>query len=160
MVARHEEATIMGYTIHYTGDNARSNARKDAQEWFGAKYEKVTGQLVGMRYDHAMFILSFGGIAGFPAKVMWEDAMQKWFPAIDGHHGVYVPMEFAASFADDIDVDDREILLAGPDHEWYWETWDKVSQGMVQGHHIHIGESGDVFLLTPAQWEFYCDGQE
>lgn len=48
--------------------------------------------------------------------------------------GVYIPRDFATSFsnrAKDVSgVTDEQwaILEAGPDHEWYWETWNEVEQ--------------------------------
>ena len=48
---------------------------------------------------------------------------------IDNHHGVYIPQLIAESgllSAGGIDAESVEILMQGPDHEWYWDTWDTV----------------------------------
>jgi hypothetical protein len=52
---------------------------------------------------------------------------------LDDHRGVYIPRDFANSFADRAKsvsgVKDKDwlILEAGPDHELYWDTWNEVS---------------------------------
>jgi hypothetical protein len=42
--------------------------------------------------------------------------------------GIYVPQVFAENFGDNwgISGEDLAILKEGPDHEWYWETWETV----------------------------------
>jgi hypothetical protein len=59
---------------------------------------------------------------------------------IDNHHGVYIPQIFGqdlknncyriANFAD-IDQEDIDILCAGPDHEFYWESWEYILDNIV-----------------------------
>lgn len=48
---------------------------------------------------------------------------------IDGHYGIYVPQNFAEIFdmkEYGVSDENRDTLLAGPDHEHYWEAWDTV----------------------------------
>lgn len=51
---------------------------------------------------------------------------------LDDHRGIYIPRDFAASFADraksvrGVSDDNWSILESGPDHEWYWEAWNDV----------------------------------
>lgn len=48
---------------------------------------------------------------------------------VDSAYGVYVPQVFAENYdlSDwGISAEDAAILLSGPDHRWYWETWDMV----------------------------------
>jgi hypothetical protein len=48
---------------------------------------------------------------------------------IDSNAGIYVPKIFAENFAvlwDGYDSEDIEILMNGPDNEYYWEAWDNV----------------------------------
>jgi hypothetical protein len=48
---------------------------------------------------------------------------------LDGARGIYVPKGFAECFdmtSWDVSDSDAEILLAGPDHEEYWDTWAEV----------------------------------
>src|SRR5690606_28711865 len=50
-------------------------------------------------------------------------------PIIDGVWGVYIPQLFASALAPDkwgIEEEDIKVLKEGPEHEHYWETWDKV----------------------------------
>ena len=53
--------------------------------------------------------------------------METWNLLVDSHHGVYVPQIFAQMVqADQIEADDKSILLEGPENEDYWETWEDV----------------------------------
>ena len=47
---------------------------------------------------------------------------------VDSRNGIYVPQAFAEQFGDSFGIaeEDRKILLEGPDHADYWETWDTV----------------------------------
>lgn len=48
---------------------------------------------------------------------------------LDGARGIYVPQGFAECFDMDgwhVKAEDEEILLAGPDHEFYWDAWSDV----------------------------------
>ena len=67
---------------------------------------------------------------------------------IDGYHGIYIPQIFAQRFPEWLDDEEREILLAGPEHEDYWETWDEVTSWEFEDKSLYIGESGDVFIVT------------
>ena len=76
----------------------------------------------------------------------------------DNHHGVYIPQYIAESgilAAGGIGEGDIDILLKGPDHEWYWETWDTVLNNFrtERGEILWIGECGDVFLALPEEVE-------
>lgn len=48
----------------------------------------------------------------------------------DGNRGVYVPQHFAESVnrgnVEGVTESDYAILADGPDHDLYWETWDRV----------------------------------
>jgi hypothetical protein len=71
--------------------------------------------------------------------------------------GVYIPRDFATSFADraktvaGVSGDDWEILEAGPEHELYWDTWNDVEQNAVvtddKGHKFRIHQDGDCWLI-------------
>lgn len=74
--------------------------------------------------------------------------------AVDGAHGQYVPQAFAQLYGEQstMSVDDKQILLTGPEHEYYWETWDTVLNNVTVTcndvtYNIYLGESGDVFLV-------------
>lgn len=68
---------------------------------------------------------------------------------VDGSSGQYVPQVFAERFPEWMDDEEREILLAGPDHPEYWEAWDSVLGSEYEGQFLTIGEGGnDLFILT------------
>ena len=67
---------------------------------------------------------------------------------VDGHHGVYIPQIFAEQYPEWLDDEEREILLAGPEHEDYWDVWDEVTSREFEDQSLYLGESGDVFILT------------
>ena len=76
----------------------------------------------------------------------------------DNHYGIYIPQHIAESglLSDGgIDAENVEILKAGPDHEWYWETWDTVLNNFEtpDGKVLFVGECGDVFLALPEECE-------
>lgn len=61
--------------------------------------------------------------------------------------GVYIPRDFAQCVHREqvigVSPEDWEVLEAGPDHEWYWETWQSVCDNAV----ITSKESGTVYTL-------------
>ena len=71
---------------------------------------------------------------------------------VDGVHGIYVPQRYAvlASSPDMASDEQRDILLAGPEHPDYWDVWDelvtnlRVSRG---GSDWHLEHDSDVFLV-------------
>lgn len=82
---------------------------------------------------------------------------------IDGHHGQYVPREFAW-----LDIaesgwhsDDIARLKAGPDDEhWeeYWDLWNNILTFFslsIQGkrYNLHQTPEGDLFL-SPQEYEW------
>lgn len=74
--------------------------------------------------------------------------------AVDGVHGQYAPQAFAQLYGEQstMSADDKQILLTGPEHEYYWETWDTVLENVTVTcndvtYNIYPGESGAVFLV-------------
>lgn len=74
--------------------------------------------------------------------------------AVGGVHGQYAPQAFAQLYGEQstMSADDKQILLTGPEHEYYWETWDTVLENVTVTcndvtYNIYPGESGDVFLV-------------
>ena len=49
---------------------------------------------------------------------------------LDSNRGVYIPRDFAEcvrrELVENVSDEDWPILLSGPDHELYWETWADV----------------------------------
>lgn len=69
--------------------------------------------------------------------------------------GIYIPRDFALSI-DRVNVsgvsdEDWAILEAGPDHEYYWDTWADVEQNAVvtdeHGNKFTVYQNGDCWLI-------------
>jgi hypothetical protein len=82
--------------------------------------------------------------------------------------GIYIPRDFAASFADrsksvtGVSDEDWTILDAGPDHEWYWDTWTEVCDSAVvtdaHGSTYFVYQDGDCWLIPKGMdWQ---DGED
>jgi len=71
--------------------------------------------------------------------------------------GVYIPRDFANSFADrakhvtGVKAEDWTVLEAGPDHEWYWESWQAVCDNARvtddKGNVFFVHQDGDCWLV-------------
>jgi len=75
--------------------------------------------------------------------------------------GVYIPRDFITDKYNGIAVDhckawgitqeDAEILASGPDHEYYWETWDDVLSNAhyvdEEGNKYFLIQDGDLWAL-------------
>lgn len=73
--------------------------------------------------------------------------------------GVYIPRDFALSFADrtkhvtGVSDEEWEILEAGPslENEWYWDTWYEVEQNAIVTDEKNIKytllHDGDLWLI-------------
>lgn len=79
------------------------------------------------------------------------------------HEGVYIPQNFAEKvkreFVKGITDADYEILMAGPDHELYWDAWDTVltnARIKLKVNHRYdrvLHQDGDLFIGTRKQIE-------
>lgn len=93
------------------------------------------------------------------AKVKAADESKGVILFADGSRGIYIPQFFAESIKRDlvkgVSDEDWEILEAGPDHEFYLETWGNVESNaevILDGHKYTLanGEGGgDLFLICP-----------
>lgn len=68
--------------------------------------------------------------------------------------GVYVPQFFAEYCSDNwngIHPDDLQVLVEGPENEWYWETWDSVLTTAKyvdkNGNEWYLYQDGDLFAI-------------
>ena len=75
--------------------------------------------------------------------------------------GVYIPRDFVTDDYNELAVDhctawginqeDAEILASGPDHEYYWETWDDVLSNAryvdEEGNKYFLSQDGDLWAL-------------
>jgi len=73
---------------------------------------------------------------------------------VDGARGIYAPQFFAECYGLEwgLSQEDMDILLAGPDHEFYWEAWDDVWMGVTleldgKTWHLHC-DCGDIFMVV------------
>ena len=79
--------------------------------------------------------------------------------AVDSHHGIYGPQTFAERVDRmNIDENDWNILLNGPDTENYWEVWDDVAQTWNCDGVTILESGGDIWLVDTdaplGEWEF------
>lgn len=74
----------------------------------------------------------------------------------DANRGVYIPQYFAQSIRRDlvtgVEPEDWLTLEAGPDTEWYWETWAHVLDhasidNPKGGPHGFLHQSGDLWIV-------------
>ena|SRR6266404_1081532 len=82
------------------------------------------------------------------------------------HRGRYIPRDFANSFADrakivsGISDKDWSILESGPDHEFYWDTWDTVCSDAIvtdeNGYRFKLYQDGTLWLV-PEGMEWFGD---
>ena len=76
---------------------------------------------------------------------------------LNDSRGQYIPRDFALSFANreksvsGVSDEDWAILEAGPDHEFYWDTWSDVENNAVitdeDGVKWCIYQNGDCWLI-------------
>ena len=88
---------------------------------------------------------------------------------LDGNRGAYIPRDFAMFIQDmdNVTEEDKQILSAGPDHQWYWETWDDVlgkASSNINGKIWRLYQDGDLWayceeLMTDEEYEDFF-GQE
>ena len=78
---------------------------------------------------------------------------------LNDSRGVYLPQCFVedcgAAFWS-VCTEDRDILKAGPDHEWYWDAWENVLNSAVftddDGMRWELWQDwdeGDLFAICP-----------
>lgn len=76
-------------------------------------------------------------------------------------HGIYIPQYFAESVNRDklsgVSDEDMDILLVGPDHDEYWDTWNDVEQSAIltdsDGTTYGLYQDGDLWLI-PTDFQF------
>jgi len=73
---------------------------------------------------------------------------------VDGARGIHAPQFFAECHGKEWGIfpDDMAVLLAGPDHAQYWETWDDVWTTATleqdgKTWHLHC-DCGDIFMVV------------
>lgn len=81
--------------------------------------------------------------------------------------GIYIPRDFAnevkRNCVSGVDPSTWEILEAGPDHEWYWESWDEVLRDAIvtdftTGVRYTVHQDGDCWLVPQGmEWNEAAD---
>ena len=75
---------------------------------------------------------------------------------LNDSRGIYIPRDFASSFTDrdkdvqHVDAEQWSILEAGPEHEFYWDTWDDVCGDAIVtigSIEYHVWQDGDCWLI-------------
>jgi hypothetical protein len=69
--------------------------------------------------------------------------------------GIYIPRDFAEcthrECVSGVSDEDWQVLLAGPEHEWYWEAWDGVCNSAAlssdTGKQYSVHQDGDCWLV-------------
>jgi hypothetical protein len=73
----------------------------------------------------------------------------------DSARGIYIPQYFAETIdwnaIDNWNEDERDILLAGPDHESYWDVWDSILNNVVTVCGGVLWQDGDLWIIWPDQ---------
>lgn len=70
-------------------------------------------------------------------------------------HGIYLPRDFASSIKREsvtgVSAEEWQALEAGPDHEWYWDTWNSVCDHALitdaDGTVYRVYQDGDCWLI-------------
>ena len=74
----------------------------------------------------------------------------------DSNRGVYIPQFFAESVKRDcvtgVSEEDFATLLSGPDAEFYWETWERVTNNATltdptNGKIFYLYQDGDLWMV-------------
>lgn len=79
----------------------------------------------------------------------------------DSAYGIYIPQYFAEAVdrdrVENISDEQYEILLEGPDSEFYWDVWVEVEESAVitdsNGQKFSLYQDGDLWLVPlEADW--------
>lgn len=73
----------------------------------------------------------------------------------DSARGIYIPQFFAETvkreFVNNIDAEDYDILISGPDNEFYWETWEDILDNATINHpelgECYLFQDGDLWIV-------------
>lgn len=82
---------------------------------------------------------------------------------LDGNRGVYIPQNFIEctdlDCLSNVDQQDINTLLQGPEDEWYWEAWSNILDNAILTEHrtgkqFNLYQDGDLWLVpVDAEWE-------
>jgi hypothetical protein len=76
--------------------------------------------------------------------------------AVDSHYGIYTPQTYVERYNPvNADREDLRILKAGPDQEWYWESWESIMNcPVVINDKTYIPFQNEDVWLIPADMLF------
>jgi hypothetical protein len=72
---------------------------------------------------------------------------------LDGSRGIYLPKDFATSYSMvdwGVSEYDEQVLLSGPEHPEYWDTWDTVLNDaflIKNNEEWRLAQDGDLFAV-------------
>lgn len=77
---------------------------------------------------------------------------------VDSHHGIYSAQSLVQRYGNNLQIDqeDKDILLAGPDHPWYVETWATIDGAILVddiGEKYFLWQNEDIWAV-PEGWEY------
>ena len=82
---------------------------------------------------------------------------------LDSNRGIYIPQNFIEctdpACLSNVDQQDINTLLQGPDDEWYWEAWTNILDNAILTEHrtgkqFNLYQDGDLWLIpVDAEWE-------
>ena len=74
--------------------------------------------------------------------------------ALSDRHGIYIPQLYCnqidKNIVEEMNVEMEDVLIcqSGPDHEWYWESWDLITsnaQWIENGVKWYLHQNGDLW---------------
>lgn len=124
---------------------------EQAEEFLSCNERRLQDRLVELGYETLQVLFLNGDKSNYKPYLNPDTDV---LCAVDGARGQYAPQAFAQLYGEQstMSADDKQILLTGPEHEYYWETWNTVLDNVTVTcndvtYNIYPGESGDVFLV-------------
>ena len=75
---------------------------------------------------------------------------------VSDRYGIYIPQIFVNKYNieewDNVSGDDWEIVREGPNHEWYWEAWQAITENATcshEGNTWRLFQDGDLWAYCP-----------
>lgn len=79
-----------------------------------------------------------------------EERKTEMYCLVDGLHGQYIPQRFATNYNMEqwnVKPEDAAILIDGPDHPEYDDTWDEVLR-TAKCNGYRLSQDGDLFAVN------------
>ena len=74
--------------------------------------------------------------------------------ALSDRHGIYIPQLYCnqidEKIAEEMNIEMEDVLIcqSGPEHEWYWESWDLITSNaewIENGVKWRLYQNGDLW---------------